>query len=343
MQNAFYEICGENAELLSDIGARFQAVASELFNLACYSEHVMKQAFVQTASGEYLDRHAEMRDMTRKTASKASGELTFFAAEVSENDIEIPVGTICSVDGKEYIQFATTESAVIEAGELSVTVPAVALKNGSAYNVKAGKITVIVNPPGSVDSVNNEFAFCGGYDNESDDALRKRLLSSYRVPSTGLSLQSMKEGIMKLDDVIDCYITKPGVFALNVYVRTKSGELSQEISDSIQNSLLFSYISQIHLNIYEASPVEYSLTVTVNPLFGDSESVIDDILCAVKNYTDGVKIGESISLAEIQSVAAKAAAADNCIATSPQAVNGTIVGSASTYLIPDEIVVQCYE
>ena len=31
MKNAFYEKSGENVDLMSDLGARFQAVASELY------------------------------------------------------------------------------------------------------------------------------------------------------------------------------------------------------------------------------------------------------------------------------------------------------------------------
>lgn len=343
MQNAFFEECGENAELVSDIGARFQAVASELFNLACYSDFVLRQAFVQSASGEYLDRHAEMRDTARKTGAKATGEITFYAAEVSESDIEIPAGTICSVAGSSYIQFVTTESGVIEAGEESVTLSAEALEAGSAYNAKAGTITVLVTPPGGVDRVENEFAFVGGWDAESDSALRKRLLASYSVPPTGLSRKSIAECVMKIDDVLDCNIVKHAANDMYVYVKLKYPELTEEISAAINNAILVAEVTIVEPQIELATRDEYTLTITVNTDETDANAVYSAIRNAVKDYTDGIRIGEDVSLSEIYSIATHTANVHDCVVSSDSAINGIIGSAEDTYLTPDEIVVKGYE
>ncbi len=343
MQNAFFEISGENAELLSDIGARFQAVASELFNLACYSEFIKKQAFVQTASGEYLDMHAEMRNMTRKTASKAYGEITFYAAEVSESDIEIPAGTICSAEGREYIQFETTESAVIPAGSESVTVPARALKSGSSYNAKANTVNVIVNPPGSISKAQNEYDFKGGNEEETDDALRKRLLRSYFVAPTGMSLKSMTDVVMKIDGVLDCNILRSDDNELLVYVRTKNDALTQDIQSSIDNALLLATLTDSEVDISLAEEDEYSLNVSFIVNNSNAEEAIEAVTKAIKTYTDSIRIGESIRLSDIESLASQAADIKNCIASSPNSTNGVIIGFPDTYLSAGEIVVQAYE
>ena len=343
MQNAFFEISGENAELLSDIGARFQAVASELFNLACYSDYVRRQAFIQTAGGEYLDRHAEMRDMTRKAASKAYGEITFYAAEISENDIEIPSGTICSVDGKEYIQFATTESAVITAGSESVTVPAEALKGGSSYNAKAGTVTVLVNPPGSVDRVTNEYDFKGGNDAETDDALRKRLLRSYCVPPTGMSLKSMADVVMKIDGVLDCNLMSDDENGLFVYLRTKNDLLTQELEDEINNALLLAELTDTDITVSLASATQYTLNVSFVTNNESADEATQAVQKAVKEYTDSLRIGENLRLSDIESVAAQAADIRDCIALSPSSASGVIVSAPDSYLSAQEIVVQAYE
>lgn len=56
---------------------KLQAIASELYALSCYSDFILKQAFVQSATGEYLDRHGELRSCKRKSGTKASGILSF--------------------------------------------------------------------------------------------------------------------------------------------------------------------------------------------------------------------------------------------------------------------------
>ncbi len=60
---------GEAVKELSDIEARFKAVASEIYSVSAYGDYIMKQSFPQTATGEFLDRHEELRSITRKTAS----------------------------------------------------------------------------------------------------------------------------------------------------------------------------------------------------------------------------------------------------------------------------------
>lgn len=343
MRNSFFELTGENADLLSDLGARFQAVASELFNLACYGDFVLRQSFIQTASGEYLDRHAELRGITRKTASKAYGELTFSLVEALESDVEIPQGTICSVENSAYIQFATTQSAVISAGELSVTVPALAVENGAMYNAKAGTVTVIVNPPGYIDAVTNEFAFTGGYDAESDESLRKRLLESYSVPPTGLSEESMKEAILKLDDVLDCNIVKHSVYAFYVYLKTKTNTLSQELEDAVSNAVLVAYLVNSTPTIALASCSEYDLNISVILNGGSAEEAQSVIEERIRDFVNSVKIGEDIDLNILSNLMLYYAPIKQCSITSPQAVNGVITASESTYLQLDELTVNCYE
>ena len=62
---------------------KLQAIASELYALSCYSDFILKQAFVQSATGEYLDRHGELRSCKRKSGTKASGILSFGINEAS--------------------------------------------------------------------------------------------------------------------------------------------------------------------------------------------------------------------------------------------------------------------
>ena len=91
MKKAFFDSCGRNVDNMGDIDARFQAVASELFSLGCKNDFLLKQAFPQTATGDYLDRHAAMRDIQRHTGTKAHGVLRFSVSQPTINDISIPI------------------------------------------------------------------------------------------------------------------------------------------------------------------------------------------------------------------------------------------------------------
>ena len=71
--------------------------------------------------------------------------------------------------------------------------------------------------------------------------------------------------------------------------------------------------------------------------------MIEKIRSAVKDYTDGIRIGDSVNLAEIYYLVSYSAPVKDCVVSSPQAVNGLINGREDSYWIPDEIVVECYE
>ena len=62
-------------------GIRIKAIATELYNLYVEGEYLLKQAGWMSATGEYLDRIAAECGIERKTASKASGEITFLIDE----------------------------------------------------------------------------------------------------------------------------------------------------------------------------------------------------------------------------------------------------------------------
>ena len=75
-----------------DLSLRLRAVAAELFSLEAQGEFLARQSFPQTATGEYLDRHALLRGLTRGSARKAKGTLRFYLAETAAEAREIPAG-----------------------------------------------------------------------------------------------------------------------------------------------------------------------------------------------------------------------------------------------------------
>ena len=102
----------------------------------------------------------------------------------------IPVNTIVvapAIGANPSIQYAVTTAAVILDGETTVTnVPITAQLPGSSGNVPIGTInSFAANPPGLPNaSVTNPLAFTTGQDNETDSALRVRIMA--KLSSIGL-------------------------------------------------------------------------------------------------------------------------------------------------------------
>ena len=171
---------------------KLQAIASELYALSCYSDFILKQAFVQSATGEYLDRHGELRNCKRKSGTKASGILSFGINEASDTDIIIEKGTVCSKGENPLIQYITNENVTLASGQTECEVLCTAMENGESFNAQSGEITVLVKAPLGIEYVINRDDITGGSDDESDSAFRKRIIETFKIPLNGFNKSSIE-------------------------------------------------------------------------------------------------------------------------------------------------------
>lgn len=341
MKTAFFERCGERAADFSDVSARLEAAASELFSLACRGEYVLRQAFAQSAEGEYLDFHAALRGITRKENSKAEGALTFYCGEPAVSDIEIPSGTLCSKQNEPFIQFETTESAVLQSGETQVTVGARATDGGYEYNAPANTVTVSVNAPAGLDGVANAEAFTGGYDAESDVALRERILSSYSIPQTAFSLASIREALMKRDDITDCKVYYDSG-EIRIPVRLKTGANFNTVSAEIESDLALASLLDVSVSVTEAQPSYFSLSFEIKTS-SDGDDIAAQVRKKAAEYVSSLGINGDASLNALVYTVSKIDGVEYCEVSSPSANQGLVLCAQNSYLAPDEIAVSCYE
>ena len=89
----FGERTGMEVDQGCDLAVRLYAAAAQIYALYLQADWVARQAFPQTAEGDYLDLHAHLRGLERKQASHAAGTLRFFADQAAETPREIPLGT----------------------------------------------------------------------------------------------------------------------------------------------------------------------------------------------------------------------------------------------------------
>ena len=342
MKKEFYVRSGERVEDFSELDNRFKAVASELYSLYCSSEFVLKQAFPQSAEGEYLDFHGELRGIKRKAASKAKLNLTFTLSPEAQGGTVIEEGCICACKDNPYIQFKTTEDAVAFDGETSVTVPAEATVSGSIGNVEADSVTVIVNPVLAAVSVTNEAPFCTGFDEESDSMLRRRIMNSYSIPSSGYSLKSIREAILEIDSITDCCVSNEGGELL-IAVKTVDGNLYAPIKEKIKEKLFVADLFNVETVIVAANKLNYSLKVDVKCSLSDYGSIESERVKQIKKYTSQLLIGETLYIRDIVYRICSVDGVDYCEVSCDRADDGAVICQSDEYLLPGSIEVSCHE
>jgi uncharacterized phage protein gp47/JayE len=161
-----------------------EAVASQALWLQSVALAVLSVTRAATSVGPDLDSFVGDYGLTRDPAIGAIGTATF-ARFTAASSALLPVGTqVQTSDGTQT--FAVTVDTtnpnwsagqngyVIPAGTASITVPIQAITAGSASNVVAGSITLILSAVPGVDTVTNAAPLENGEDAESDTALRIR-------------------------------------------------------------------------------------------------------------------------------------------------------------------------
>lgn len=343
MRKAYFEQAGSEPVLYSDTDNRIKAAATELYSAYSYAEYIFKQAFVQTATGKYLDYHAELRGLERKKAAFAAGRLTFSIAEPLMKEVLIPKGTICSVSGRPFIQFETTENAVIPAGSLSAELSAKALESGERYNALANEINVIVNPPGYVTAVVNQAAFTGGKNNETDESLRQRIIEIYKYESNALNEAAVKNMVLSCIDVYDAYISADDK-TLYAVLRTSGGYVKKETENEINDKLSFVRLLGFETEVKPALAKEFSAFVDVKAYSGaDFDEIKGLVTEKIKDFCGSEKIGKELRSYDIARALADIDYIEDVNILLSPSVQGTAVCSNAEYLKLEELQVTVHE
>lgn len=222
-----------------DLAARLYAVAAQVYSLYVQADWAGRQVLPQTAEGEFLDRHAQLRGITRKEAAPATGVIRFTAGETADAARTIPVGTVCMTAGR--VRFETTEEGTIQPGELTADVPAQAAEAGSAGNVAAGSVVVMAVAPAGVAACTNPEPCTGGADRETDEGLRERVMDSFRrLPNGANAAFYQREALSFPQIAAASVIPRPrGIGTVDVIAATRAGvpdeELLAQLADHLQS------------------------------------------------------------------------------------------------------------
>lgn len=134
---------------------------------------VLQQIIPSWASGTYLDGHAKSRNMSRREATPATGEITI----TGKAGVVIPTGSLFStaaVGDEPSVDYATTVSATIPA-EGSVTIPVECTKTGIVGNTPANTVVLLSSNLKGIASITNAEAITGGTEEETEESLQARI------------------------------------------------------------------------------------------------------------------------------------------------------------------------
>lgn len=303
MRACFAEQTGMEAGEGGDLAARLYALAAQVSALYIQTDWVTRQAFPQTAEGEYLDRHAQLRGRERKQAVAAQGVVRFTAGETSAERRTIPLGTVCMTAG--LVRFETVQVGLLAAGERTVDVPVRAVVPGAAGNVAAGTIVSMAVAPMGIASCTNPVACAGGMDQETDEALRARVLETFKRLPNGANAAFYQQEALSFDEVAAAAVVpRPrGVGTVDVVVATTSGVPGQALLQQL--TAYFQARREIAVDVLVRAPetVSVDLTIRVKPqegrIFAQVQAALEE---ALRGWFTGARLGESILRARLGSL-----------------------------------------
>ena len=300
MKACFAQRTGLEAGESCDLSARLYALAAQVYALYAQADWVTRQAFPQTAEGEYLDRHAQLRGLERKQAVQAQGVVRFSAGETSDYDRMIPQGTVCMTAG--LIRFVTTQPAKLLTGTLFVDVPVQAVEAGAAGNVAAGAILSMAVAPTGIASCTNPQPCTGGGDQEGDEELRQRVLESFKRLPNGANAAYYEQQAMSFDQVAAAQvIPRPrGTGTVDVIVATLAGTPGEELLGEL--TAYFQARREIAVEVQVKEPETQTVDVAVQIAVEDGwdvETVSAQVKQTLENWFTGRLLGRSVLRAEM--------------------------------------------
>ena len=316
----FAQTTGLTAAEGGDLSARFYAVAAELYSLYAQAEWTRAQCFPQTAQGELLDLHGQLRGVARREADWAEGVIRFSVDAAREAPVTVAEGTVCMTAGQ--LRFVTVEEGTIQAGALYTDVRARAAEAGAAGNAAAGTILIMAVAPTAVSACVNPEPFAGGRDREDDESLRARILETYARLANGANAAYYKQAALSFGQVVAAQVVprSRGVGTVDVVVATQAGIPEEDLLEQIEDHIQAMREIAVDVQVLAPTVVTVDVSITVDPAPGtDGETAADQAEAAVRGWFTGERLGQSVRLAELTALVFSLPEVANCAVTAPTA------------------------
>lgn len=203
--------------------------------------NVLRNLFLMTASGPFVDLFAAALRLTRKDATRATGNITFIKAG-PDTSVTVPAGTVIQTERINGVIYAvkTTQQVVIPAGTAQARVSATATDSGTAFNLAPGYYQILPEAVDGIAAVRNDdnWLTTPGSDQESDDELKDRcrnqfnLAGSYHTDAVYRSLIAAQAGL-SIDRIFFQHDAPRGPGTANAFLLLDTGVISQPYLDRV--------------------------------------------------------------------------------------------------------------
>lgn len=292
--NYYKELHDENKTEITDFteGSEIRTLLEVLshlgYNLLEETNNTLKNHFISTAEGEYLDMIGANPNVNlpRGQGTTATSLIKFYIASAVNEEILIPAGTTIS---NADVSYETDVDGVISIGETYTHVNATCTVDGVEGNCNANRITEVVDLNSNYNvQCTNEEPVNNGFDFEEDDEYRQKLLEFVRADNFG-SRGYYENLLLNIPNVHD--IKRFGDFieapAISYYINTNQGSTADEEAVIEAISLLVNEDNIVighEAQIFE--PVYWDITITV-AINNDCGILEDDIIDIVTTYFKG--------------------------------------------------------
>ena len=316
-----------------------------------YLDWIAKQAVPFTASQEFLEGWAALKNVTRNGATVSNGAVTFQGT----SGYTIPAGTpLVRGDG---VAFVTTAPATVSGSSVVVSASAVAdpqgLK-GAIGNTALGSVMSLgTSIPGIQSSGVVSTAFTGGNDLELDASLRNRMLAAFQSVPQGGAQNDYLNWALAVPGVTRAWCNPNGFGSGTVVVYTMfdvanvayggfpqgvSGCASNEprgitaTGDTLTVANAIFPLQPVTALVYSVAAANSAINFTISGIATASAAVKAAISAAISGvfYLFGTPKGGSVSLSLIESAIAAISGTQGFVISTPTGNITTTLGNLPT-------------
>lgn len=258
----------------------YAEVAAELY---AFIGDVLKQAYLATATGYWLDLKAREYGVTRKVAVKTAGQVVFKRNQPRNENFPIPAGSIVATgvdQGGTERKYFTTTQAVLPAGALQIALPVIAEHEGKAYNVGPGAIRRMKTFIKGIDAVENPTGWITreGADEESDESLRRRTFLAWEELARGGTKAAYMSWALSVTGVKNVWVNDSlprGQGTVDVYILGESGSPPPALIAEVQAVVDANKPITADALVRAPSTVQIPVAAHVTPRRGFDAAVMD--------------------------------------------------------------------
>lgn len=290
----------------SEIRNLLEAFTVDIYYLMEMENDILRQCFVDTATGAWLDKiglHPFVQ-LPRLSGVASTGSVTFSIPSALSTDFVIPVGTVLM--GSNGLSYVTDYEAIIPIGDTSVSVNVSCSTVGFDGNLGVGGLTVIddTNLVNGGLSVTNAMSISGGSDVEDDETYRLRLLDFVRRDDFG-SLGYYKTLCENVSGVHDVKLVDDASYTKKVLVNGVSKPTSDAVLLQVLTVLsdlgntVIGHSFTVDKPVFDSVDLDISVTVNAEMDTDVVKHIVEDLFdggSRVEGFEfSGLNIDEGVS------------------------------------------------